>query len=138
MNRSGNAKMDNKILFLPVASGEEIKEKCMIALDENGYAVMATKKEGLKIAGLSQQYMDNRLGGDGDRHVNVSRGAFVFENDGTIKETDILKECYVSAAQMVTLTSTGSSVAGIIIGVEDDGVIVDIIHSVTNKVTTGA
>ena len=36
-----------------------------------------------------------------------------------------MKPCYVSDAQTVTITATGSSKAGVILGIEGDGVIVE-------------
>ena len=60
-----------------------------------------------------------------DTTVSVKRGTFVWENDGTIKETDILKKCYIKDEKTVTITADGSSVAGIILEVDDDGVAVD-------------
>ena len=44
----------------------------------------------------------------------------------TIKETDILKKCYIKDEKTVTITADGSSVAGTILEVDDDGVTVDI------------
>lgn len=69
---------------------------------------------------------DNRNGADGEQTVSVKRGTFVWENDGTIKETDILKKCYIKDEKTVTITADGSSVAGTILEVDDDGVTVDI------------
>lgn len=58
--------------------------------------------------------------------MNVYRGSVVMGNDGSIKQTDILKKAYVSGAQEVTITDTGSSMAGTILEVDDDFVTVDI------------
>lgn len=69
--------------------------------------------------------VDNTGGEDGDVEVQVRRGAFVWNNDGSIKATDVMKPCYVFDAQTVTITSTGSSKAGVILGIEGDGVIVE-------------
>ena len=55
----------------------------------------------------------------------MKRGTFVWENDGTINETDILKKCYIKDEKTVTITADGSSVAGTILEVDDDGVTVD-------------
>ena len=41
-------------------------------------------------------------------------------------ETDILKKCYIKDEKTVTITADGSSVAGTILEVDDDGVTVDI------------
>ena len=69
--------------------------------------------------------LDNTGGEDGAVEVQVRRGAFVWNNDGSIKATDVMKPCYVSDAQTVTITATGSSKAGVILGIEGDGVIVE-------------
>ena len=97
----------------------------MAAIGADGYAVAATASAGLRVAGCVQKYCDNRNGADGEQSVSVKRGAFVWENDGTIKETDILKLCYIKDEKTVTITADGSSVAGTILTVEDDGVTVD-------------
>ena len=65
-----------------------------------------------------------------EQTVSVKRGVFVWDNDGTIKETDILKPCYVKDERTVTITADGSSVAGIILEVADDGVTVDMIQQI--------
>lgn len=124
--RIGERKMDSSIMILPVAEGEEMQTACMVALNTDGYAVLASKKTGLKVAGMAMQYVDNRNGKNGSRNVNVYRGSVVMGNDGSIKQTDILKKAYVSGAQEVTITDTGSSMAGTILEVDDDFVTVDI------------
>lgn len=125
MNRAGNERAGNKNLVIPVAAATKITEGTMVVIGASGYAVPATKAIDLKSAGIAQVYVDNLSGADGDEYAQVRRGAFVLNNDGTIKETDILKDCYISDATTVTLTSEGSSKAGVILGVDDDGVIVE-------------
>lgn len=93
---------------------------------EARYAVEASKAEGLNVAGCAMRYTENE-GAAGEEMVSVRRGAFVWNNDGTIENTDILKECYVSDAQTVTITAEGSSKAGVILAVEDDGVTVEML-----------
>lgn len=128
MDRTGNERTGNRLINIPVKGGEELGEATMAAIDADGYAVAATASEGLLVAGCVQKYCDNRNGADGEQSVSVKRGAFVWENDGTIKETDILKPCYVKDGQTVTITADGSSAAGIILAVEDDGVTVDMMQ----------
>jgi hypothetical protein len=125
MIRIGNERTGNQLLNLPVAAGNKMTEATMAAINADGYAVPASAKEDLLIAGCVQRYCDNTSGGDGDQTVSVKRGAFVWENDGTIKDTDILKKCYIKDEKTVTITAAGSSVAGIILSVEADGVTVD-------------
>lgn len=126
MERIGNERTGCSILVLPVAAGQEIKQGTMAALNADGYAVPASKAEGLVIAGVAQTRADNRLGEDGDEVVEVRRGAFVLAADTTIKETDLLKTAYMSDAVTVTLTADGSSPAGQILEVAADGVTVNV------------
>lgn len=126
MYRVANQKLSNMDIVIPVAAGAVIHEAMMVAIKEDGYAVEASKAENLKVAGAAVLYVDNTSGADGAQFVQVRRAAFVFDNDGSIKQTDMLKDAYVVDAQTVTITSTGSSVVGKIIGVDADGVTIDL------------
>lgn len=130
MDRTGNERTGNRMLNIPVKGGAELTEATMAAINGDGYAVPAAASAGLKVAGCVQRYCDNRNGADGEQTVSVKRGVFVWDNDGTIKETDILKPCYVKDERTVTITADGSSVAGIILEVADDGVTVDMIQQI--------
>lgn len=125
MRRTGNERTGNRQLNLPVAASTVLEEATMAALNQNGYAVAASRADGLTIAGCVQKYCDNSGGEDGDKTVEVKRGAFVWNNDGSIQETDILRSCYISDRDTVSITATGSSFAGTILAVEPDGVTVD-------------
>lgn len=125
MDRTGNERTGNRILNIPVKGGVKLTEATMAAINGDGYAVPAAASAGLKAAGCVQRYCDNRNGADGEQTVCVKRGIFVWGNDGTIKETDILKPCYVKDERTVTLTAGGGGMAGIILEVADDGVTVD-------------
>ena len=130
MDRTGNERTGNRMLNIPVKGGAELTEATMAAINGDGYAAPAAASAGLKVAGCLQRYCDNRNGADGEQTVSVKRGVFVWDNDGTIKETDILKPCYVKDERTVTITADGSSVAGIILEVADDGVTVDMIQQI--------
>ena len=130
MDRTGNERTGNRMLNIPVKGGAELTEATMAAINGDGYAAPAAASAGLKVAGCVQRYCDNRNGEDGEQLVSVKRGVFVWDNDGTIKETDILKPCYVKDERTVTITADGSSVAGIILEVADDGVTVDMIQQI--------
>lgn len=125
MDRTGNERTGNRMLNIPVKGGAELAEATMAAINGDGYAAQASASAGLRVAGCVQRYCDNRNGADGEQAVSVKRGTFVWGNDGTIKETDILKPCYVKDERTVTITAEGSSMAGIILEVADDGVTVD-------------
>lgn len=139
MIRTGNERTGSSLLCLPVKAGEEMVEATMAVIGADGYAQTASAGEGLLTAGCVQNYCDNRNGADAEQSVRVKRGTFVWENDGTIKETDILKPCYIKDKVTVTITADGSSVAGIILAVEPDGVTVDMtqgIITIENTTTT--
>lgn len=119
-------KADNKLMLVPVASGQELKDEMLIAINESGYAVAATKTTGLTIVGIANAYVDNRNGNDGDVEIMVKRGTFVFGNAGNIKVTDLMKPCFVADNQSVTLLETESSKVGMILQVTEDGVTVDL------------
>lgn len=125
MSREGNQKLGSSTLNIPVAAGENMTECTIAAINEDGYAVTGKKAAGLKKAGAVAVAADNTSGADGDVTVRVTRGTFVWGNDGTVKNTDILKTCYIAGPDSVTITPDGASEAGVIIAVEDDGVTVD-------------
>lgn len=125
MIRTGNERTGSRLFDIPAAAGETLIEGTMAVINADGYAQSARAGEGLIAAGCVQTYCDNRNGVDGEQFVSVKRGAFVWENDGTIKETDLLKKCYIKDSITVTLTAEGASVAGIILEVAPDGVTVD-------------
>ncbi len=133
MERAGNERTGNRMLNIPVKGGVELTEATMAAINEDGYAAPAAASVGLWVAGCVQRHCDNRNGADGEQAVSVKRGTFVWGNDGTIKETDILKPCYVKDERTVTITADGSSMAGIILEVADDGVAVDMTQAGAGK-----
>lgn len=130
MYRTGNMKLLSMEIQIPAAAGAMIQEATMVAVNEAGYAVAASKAPGLTIAGCAMNFTDNHSGGDGEAKVRIRRGTFVWDNDGSIKETDILKDAYVSDEKTVTITATaeGSSRAGRILAVDGDGVTVEMLN----------
>jgi hypothetical protein len=127
MDRVANEKLSGLNIIIPVAANTVITEGTMVAINADGYAVKASKKTGQTVAGCATRFVDNTSGENGDVSAPVRRGAFVWENDGTIEETDILKDAYVSDGQTVTITSDGSSRAGKILAVDTDGVTVEML-----------
>lgn len=125
MIRTGNEKLDNRTIVLPVATKAALTEATIAAVNESGYAVPGSKAEKLTVAGCVQRPADNSTGADGAVVVEVRRGTFVWDNDGTIEKTDVLKMCYIAGPTSVTKTDTGASVCGRILAVDDDGVTVD-------------
>ena len=125
MKRTGNQVLGSTTLNIPVATGENMKECTIAAINADGYAVTGKKAEGLVKAGMVVVAADNTAGAAGAATVRVQRGTFVWNNDGTIKNTDLLKTCYIAGADTVTITAEKASAAGTIIAVDSDGVTVE-------------
>lgn len=132
MDRAGNQKLSTMDIHIPVAAGKRITEAAMVAINADGYAVPASKTSGLIVAGCAMRFTDNVSGSDGDVTVPVRRGAFVWDNDGSIKKTDLLKDAYVSDEKTVTITADSSSRAGTILAVDTDGVTVEMLNKQEN------
>ena len=127
MYRVGNQKLSCVDIVIPVAADTVIHEMTMVAINADGYAVEASKAENLTVAGCALTLTDNSKGDAGAVSVPVRRAAFVWANDGSISQTDLLKDAYVSDAQTVTITAEGSSRAGKILAVDDDGVTIEMV-----------
>lgn len=125
MKRTGNQVLGSTTLNIPVAAGENMKECTIAAINADGYAVTGKKAEGLVKAGMVVVAADNTAGAAGAATVRVQRGTFVWNNDGTIKNTDLLKTCYIAGADTVTITAEKASAAGTIVAVDLDGVTVE-------------
>lgn len=102
----------------PVAAGELIQKTDMVALNEEGYLVKATKIEGLRVVGIATDNIDNRMGSDGMKTVSFTSGGFVF-NQEDIKLTDLMRTAYIKDTTTVTTSSVRSSAVGKIIEVDN-------------------
>lgn len=133
---SGGAKR----LAFPVKGSTTIYQGALVALDANGFAVPAKKAANLTAAGRAEETVENN-GADGELSVRVHRGVYVFANTGTaankITGAHVLKPCYMEDDQTVTALATGSSVAGLVVRVDDQGVAVEI-NPALNYPATGA
>lgn len=116
-------------LSLPVKASTKIYQGALVAVDASGFAIPAKKAASLKAAGRAEETIDNSSGADGDVSIRVKRGCFIWENSGTaenvVGRANLLSDCYMEDDKTVTALSTGSSVAGKVIGVTDHGVLVE-------------
>jgi hypothetical protein len=97
----------------------------------DGFAKPGATATGLVALGRFDEYVDNTDGADGEKLAAVSRGNFLFVNSTSADEitaADAGKVCYIVDDQTVALTSATSSrsPAGLIDGVDDAGVWVNI------------
>jgi len=118
-----------RTLVLPVKGATTIYQGSIVALNANGYAIPGATAADLTAAGRAEETVQN-TGADGAAVIKVSRGVFVFENTSTtankITAAHVLKDCYIEDDQTVTALSTGASVAGRVIRVDDEGVAVEL------------
>jgi len=127
-----------KYLALPVKANTTIYQGALVAIDGNGFAIPAKKAASITAAGRAEETIQN-LGADGAAIIRVSRGVFVFDNTSTaankLKASHVLAPCYMEDDHTVTALATGSSVAGLVIRVDDRGVAVEINPALTYPVT---
>lgn len=115
-------------LVLPVKSSTTIYQGSIVAIGSDGFAIPGKKAASLKAVGRAEETVENK-GNDGDAVVRVKRGVFVFDNTTTaankLTAADVLGPCYMEDDHTVTKLATGSSVAGLVIRVDDEGVAVE-------------
>lgn len=134
------AELGGRYLALPVKGATTIYQGSLVAVDANGYAIPAKKAAGLASAGRAETTVENQ-GGDGDAVIRVQRGVFIFSNTATsankLTAAHVLRPCYMEDDQTVTALGTGSSVAGLVLRVDNEGVAVEVGYGITAP-TTGA
>lgn len=122
---------DGELISVPVAAGAVIYAGALVVADANGYAAPGSTATGLTALGRSEQAVDNTGGSNGDKTVLVRRNkAFKFKNSGSdpVDQASLGKTCYIVDDETVAKTDgTGTrSAAGKVLGVESDGVWVEI------------
>jgi len=116
-----------KFLILPVDAEAVIHEGGLVVLDASGNAKAAVLAASLTAAGRAEEFVDNTGGIAGAKTVKVRRGTFVWNNSVShaVTKAHVLKDCYIEDDNTVSSLATGSSRAGTVIGVTDDGVLVE-------------
>lgn len=119
------------LISIPVAASTTIYEGSLVAVNATGYAIPAKKAADLIAVGRAEEFINNSSGGNGDLTVLVKRGVFKWNNDSTkaneITDAHIMKDCYIIDDCTVTSLATGSSKAGKVVGIYDDGIAVETI-----------
>jgi hypothetical protein len=118
---------EGKKMVVPVKANTKLFEGAMAAADANGFAVPGAKVAALTYLGRVEVAADSTGLADGVLSVVIKRGVFKYENDVTNPVTiaHVKKDCYFIDDQTVTSLITGSSKAGVILGLENGQVIVD-------------
>lgn len=119
---------DGKILVVPIGK-VCIYGGTLVALDANGHAIPAKKAAEMTVIGRAEETVDNSGGTAGGMTITVKRGVFKWDNDSSasnkVKPAHLMKDCYVVDECTVTSSATGSSVAGKVIAIDDEGVYVE-------------
>jgi hypothetical protein len=110
-----------------VAAATTCYQGGMGAYDASGNIVPASTATTLKIVGRFVDTYDNAAGSAGDLVAEIKEGVFKWANSAAADEitaADISADCYAVDDQTVAKTNGGStrSKAGVIIGVDSDGV----------------
>lgn len=120
------------LFAMPVAASTTIYQGAMVALNQSGYLVNASADNSLRVVGmLDGPTVDNGAGAAGDLSALPTRGAFYFVNSATtdaVTDADLGRACYVVDNNTVSRTSALGvrPVAGRVIGVDDNGVLVEL------------
>ncbi|HFP7877141.1 TPA: hypothetical protein ACPZFO_002183 [Yersinia enterocolitica] len=118
---------DGELSPVPIAQKTEIFGGHIIGANAAGFAVMASAVATQVTLGVSDGYVDNLAGANGDADALVRRGkAWCFANfaGDAVTQSDIGKDCYVADSQTVAKSDGEDArpVAGKVIIVDSDGV----------------
>jgi len=121
---------ESKSYVYGVADGAKIFHGAIVCKNATGYAVKGSADNTLIPLGISEQFVDNTDGGDGDLTVSVREGVFKCDNSGAADEITIAElgqTCYIVDDQTVAKTNGAGArpAAGYIRAVDDDGVWVE-------------
>ncbi|MEG1875879.1 MAG: hypothetical protein RR185_09980 [Angelakisella sp.] len=116
-NTRKTASTFGSMITLPKGAGT-FYEGALVAIAA-GKAVPAAKATGQPAIGMAYLVTDTV--------ITVERGAHLWDNDATnpVTDTHICGSCYIVDDCTVSSLSTGSSVAGKVLGFEDNQVIVE-------------
>lgn len=113
------------IVAHPVAASTIIYKGALTVLDAQANAVPATKAEGLVPLGICRTGVDNSGGAAGERLVEVRTDeAAKLRNDAAnpVTRAHIGQPCYILDDETVTALAEGTSVAGRVEDLDDNGV----------------
>jgi hypothetical protein len=118
---------DGKLISVPLAANVKIFAGSLVAASATGLATPGATAATLTYLGRAEEQIDNTGGAASAKSVLVRRGeAFKFANLAAdpVTQASMGKVCYIADDQTVALTNGTStrSAAGIVIGVEADGV----------------
>ncbi|HXG29325.1 MAG TPA: hypothetical protein VNJ47_10825 [Nevskiales bacterium] len=124
------AMQDAEVISVPM-SASKILAGGIVCANATGYATKGATATTLTYLGRAEETVDNSAGNPGDKSIRVRRGrAFKWKNSGSdpVTQASLGKVCYIVDDETVSATNAGGntqSAAGIVVGVESDGVWVE-------------
>ena len=117
---------DDELISVPMATGVTIYAGALVAANATGFATPGATATTLTYLGRAEEKVVN-AGADGAKSVLVRRGkAFKFKNSGAdaVTQAELGKPCYIVDDETMARTNGTStrSAAGIVLGIETDGV----------------
>jgi hypothetical protein len=118
---------DAEIVSVPVAANAVIYAGAIVVANASGYAAPGSMAANLTYLGRADRYVDNTGGANGDKTALVRRGkAFKWKNSSSdaLTQAELGKICYIVDDETVAKTdgTSSRSAAGIVLGIEADGV----------------
>jgi hypothetical protein len=126
--RSTNER-EGRLLEVPVAANARVFQGGLVVANGTGFAAPGSAAANLTALGRAEVSVDNTGGANGAKTVTVKRGVFKFENKAGDLVTQALmgKDCSIEDDQTVRATAAGSSRAGKVVGLDADGVWVEVL-----------
>lgn len=118
---------DQELIAVPMAANIKLFGGSLAAANASGYATKGAVSAALTYLGRVESVADNTGGNAGDKTVMVRRGkAFKWGNYGAdaVTQAELGKPCFIYDDYQVAKTSGNGarSVAGVVLGVDSDGV----------------
>lgn len=118
---------DGQEIPVPVAAGAKIYGGSIVVANATGYAAPGNTATTLTYLGRAEEQVDNTDGADGDKTIRVGRlKAFKFDNSDAdpVTQASLGKPCYIVDDHTVAATNGTNtrSAAGVVVGVDSDGV----------------
>lgn len=115
---------------VPLAAAAKVFEGGIVCINASGWGTKGATSTTLKAVGVAETTVDNTSGANGDLSVEALRGWHKFANSTStdaITLADYGSQCYLVDDQTVAKTSGSNtrSIAGVIRGVDSDGVWVE-------------
>lgn len=118
---------DGMLISVPVVASTKIYAGSLVAASAAGHATPGAVATTLTALGRAEEFCDNSAGAAAAKSVLIRRrAAFKFKNHAAdlVVQADLGKSCYIVDDETVAKTNGTNtrSIAGIVIGVESDGV----------------